>query len=337
MRHILTLIFLFFTVSVLAESSASAITNLPPHSRLLKVDDRHIHINERGRGEGRKTVVLISGPTDHWHADSAWFSMLLPALAKRYHVIGIDRPGTAWSDQHRNASYVSFADDLAKVLTQLKIKAVRLVGFASANMTIQTFAQRYHKTLRIDGVVLVDPDALSDEVIAFYKKDAAPFKKNLEKYETYIGAGKYTARTQEILAKERAEVQKLVAGPFADDMDWTYFDAIMHKRETVERQKNKFQQVAHYGEDLDNAKQYQLPEAIPLVIIDTNFELANLDKAKTDAEKQRLKDWESGSRAWNLAQVKHSKRGTYLPISLKNHLAPLFNVSLIEASIAITD
>ncbi len=64
-------------------------------------------------------LILLSGPNQNYHADSAWFALLQPLLAQHYQVHAIDRLGNGWSDDDEDLSYRRFADDLARLLPKL--------------------------------------------------------------------------------------------------------------------------------------------------------------------------------------------------------------------------
>ena len=107
-----------------AYSSATLATNnkLPKNSQLISIGDKEIHV--RVMGEKHKnikpTIVLLSGPNENWHSDSAWFALLQPMLAQNYHVISIDRAGNAFSTTSDNPSYRLFAQ---KRMISYKIQA----------------------------------------------------------------------------------------------------------------------------------------------------------------------------------------------------------------------
>ena len=85
-------------------------------------------------------IVLIAGPNQNFHADSAWFALLQPLLAQHYRTYAIDRQSSAFSSDTAQPSYRKFAVDLARTLPQLQAKQFLLVSFASSSITARLLA-----------------------------------------------------------------------------------------------------------------------------------------------------------------------------------------------------
>jgi hypothetical protein len=60
-------------------------------SQSLQVDGHPLHVLQWGDWSRTDlpTLVLLSGPIDSWHSDSAWWASMGPKLAQDYKVIAV--------------------------------------------------------------------------------------------------------------------------------------------------------------------------------------------------------------------------------------------------------
>ena len=126
----------------------------PPAGRLLDVGDTAVHVVERGRG---KPVVLLHGlrgsTRDFEHS-------ILDALASRYHVLAVDRPGYGHSTRPREdlGSPLTQAELLHRTLARLGVHRPLLVGHSMGAVVALAYASCYpHDTaalVTISGHVL---------------------------------------------------------------------------------------------------------------------------------------------------------------------------------------
>jgi len=265
------------------------------------------------------TVLLLSGPTDNWNSDSAWFARLAPKLAQHYPTLSVDRAGQVLGNPDAPVGYQQLGSDLHAVIEQLKLEKIHLLAFASANLAVHSFFSQPAKA-QILSLTFIDPDVLTDFSIQRYKSDAAPFKQNLEQYVAYIGEGKYNERAQQKNAQELAHLKALADKD--TQTDWDYLAAIFKKRLLISSLQNTFKEIARYGEDLDAAAQLDLPRNIPLVIIDTDFEQTYIEQSEKADDIKGLEKWRSDAKTYYQQLVKRSVAGQYIPLQTREHLLP---------------
>jgi len=276
--------------------------------------------------ESTSTIVLLSGPTDNWNSDSAWFARLAPKLAKTNRVISIDRAGQVLANQNAKVGYTQFGNDLNDIFKHLNLKNIKIISFASANLALnQYFSVQTDRV--VESVIMIDPDVLLPTSIARYTKDALPFKENLEKYALYISSGKYDRRALQKNQMEMTHLKKLSVDD--KDTDWEYIDKIFSKRLNKENLKNLFREIAIYDQDLNNAFRQGFPKNIPLTIIDTNFEQVSIDKAESAKAKKDLLDWKQEAHQYYNQLTKHSDRNQYIHLAVTEHLIPFSQPELL--------
>ena len=93
-KHILTLLCILSTSTYnLAQAEDDINNQLPDKVKLISIGQRSIQSRELGKQFKNQlnipSIILLSGPNENWHSDSAWFALLQPLLAKQYHVISI--------------------------------------------------------------------------------------------------------------------------------------------------------------------------------------------------------------------------------------------------------
>lgn len=299
---------------------------------VIDVDQHQVHIAQWGtRSPETTTVVLLSGPTDQWNSDSAWFARLAPHLATTFHVLAIDRPGQVVNSANAPLGYAAFAKDVAAVLKRLQIKQMKIVAFASANITLNLlFAD--HPEISVQRVVMVDPDVLTPFSIGRYSSDAAPFKENLQKYREYIAAGSYAERALQKNDLERQHLRQLAG---ADDRtDWAYLEAIFAARLKTANLQNLFAEIAMYDEDLRQAAALAFPKHIPLTILDTDFEQGYIEKTEDEDALAGLEQWRRDGYTYYQKLVKAASKGRYIPLETKEHLLPFANPELLVKILA---
>ena len=295
----------------------------------LEVGQGEIHVAQwqaENLGDDAPVVVLLSGPTDQWNSDSAWFARLGPRLAKTHRVVAIDRAGLVNADPDAEVGYGPFAKDLAAVLKQLEIDRCSVIAFASANITLNRYfaSQKRHAVAR---VIMIDPDVITPFSMARYKKDAQPMKDNLEKYLDYIGQGKYAERAQQKNDVEMAHLKELAGNDPATD--WDYVEAMFSKRLEIDNLKNLFREIAIYGDDLDQALKDGFPAHIPLIVIDTNFEQGYIGHCDDAEAKAGLAAWREDAEKYYRQLTEASVEGTYLPLETQEHLLPFSDPEML--------
>jgi len=307
--------------------------NADYRTEVLKINNQKLHLthwfdpqSDTNILKSTSAIVLLSGPTDNWNSDSAWFSRLAPKLAKANRVISIDRSGQVLANPNAKVGYTQFGNDLNKVFNHLKLKNIKIISFASANLALnQYFSVQTEQ--RVEAVIMIDPDVLLPTSIARYTKDALPFKQNLEKYAMYINSGKYDKRA---LQKNQMEITHLKNLSADDkDTDWEYIEKIFLERLNKENLKNLFREIAIYDQDLQNAFEKKFPKNVPLTIIDTDFEQTYIDKAEDDKAKKILLNWKQEARRYYKQLTENSLNNQYIKLTSKEHLVPFSQPELL--------
>lgn len=305
----------FALLSLLGCAHASGANPLPAGSQLVDVNGHRLHVRSLGMTHGGPAVVLLSGPTDHWHSDTGWFALLQPLLAQHYRVHAIDRAGHGLGDIVSDGSYQRFADDLAVLLPQLEAEPVIVIAFASSNLSLHHyFARHGQKGLR--SVLLIDPDGLHPELLSFYSEQAKPFQQP-EKLAEYVNAGKYDARAEGFYKAERDHLQALLPATLAPLMDWPFYEAIARERLNRTRILARFAEIARYDQDVVGAAAVAWPATLPVWSYDTDFELTAIDTATEPAEKQKLERWHRLSSEFMQGLPGHCRIGS----ASREHLA----------------
>ena len=330
---------IFACLFIQAPLSAEKMPPLPLNSRLIDIDGRQIHINQRGDTSSSNAIVLLSGPTDYWNSDSAWFAMLLPQLAKSHHVIAIDRPGNAWSEVYRSDSnYVQFASDVDAVLSNLQIKSVRFIAFASANITLNSYMSQFKDKRRVEGALLIDPDVLTEFSVDHYKSGVPKgWKEKNKEWNDYVAEGGYSPRSMEIRNIESKHLDSLLSEANKARVDWTYFERALDTRLVISRIQTKVNQVSVYGADVEYAYRHPLPKSLPIVVLNTDFETAYLTKIEDEKERVAVTRWRDEGDNWYRSIADAADKGFYVKLDTQDHLSPLFDLPLIESSLQMLD
>src|SRR5580658_7312096 len=128
-----------------------------------KENSTNIDLYYEDHGSG-KPVVLIHG---YPLSGTSWEKQTLPLLAAGYRVITYDRRGFGKSSQPTTGyNYDSFAEDLHKLVTHLKLRDFALVGFSMGGGEVARYLGKYgskgvSKAVIISGVppfLLKTPD-----------------------------------------------------------------------------------------------------------------------------------------------------------------------------------
>lgn len=302
---------------------------LPESSSLVQVGDKNMHVRLMGQQHAGPAVVLLPGPNQNYHSDSAWFALLQPILAEKYRVYSIDRFGNGFSDVADELSYRRFAEDLALVLQQLDEQQVVIVAMASASISARLFYQQQQQAFDIKAMLLVDPDVPLPNALSVYQGYPADwYQENLQALLPHLATGAWTERTAEKLQAERSHAEQLVGNnPL---MDWHYFDLISQQRLLISHQQSRAIEIAAYSADLDAYAALPMLIAIPVSVIDTDFEQAQIDAAPENAELLRL--WQQESNSWNQDQATLS-HGQYIALADGDHLVALQQPEKIKAAL----
>jgi pimeloyl-ACP methyl ester carboxylesterase len=124
-----------------------------PAGRRVPVTGGFLHLVDKGPRRGRHTVVLLHGASGNL-ADMTL--SLAPALASRYRVIAVDRPGHGWSDRPggtEDASPARQAALIKQALRHVGVERAIIVGHSWSGALACRFALG-HRELTA-GVVLV--------------------------------------------------------------------------------------------------------------------------------------------------------------------------------------
>jgi len=126
----------------------------PPTGRFVEVTGGRLHLVELGPADGTPVVIL--------HGASANLQdmrlTLGELLAKRHHVILVDRPGHGWSDRpggDDDASPARQAALVREMFDRLGVTRAIVVGHSFAGAIVMAFALAYAE--RVAGLVLLAP------------------------------------------------------------------------------------------------------------------------------------------------------------------------------------
>lgn len=294
---------------------------LPAGSTRVPVAELGFHVRTMGQQNAGPAIVLLAGPNYNYHSDSAWFSLLQPMLAEQYRVHVIDRLGNGWSDSADTLSYRRFANDLAGVLQRLQEQQVVLVAFSSASISARLFYQQHANDFDIKAMLWIDPDIPLAHSLSLYKGYPADwYQANLPALLPHLATGAWTERTLEKLQLEREQVQQLVPAQHQQLMDWPYFELVSQQRLLTSHQQARAREIANYAADLDAYAALELLTAIPVSVIDTDFE--KLDIAANPEQADSLLLWQQEGSEWSRLQAELS-HGQYIALTDADHLLML--------------
>ncbi len=287
---------------------------------------------KKGHNSQAPTLLLLSGPTDNWHSDLAWWILGQNYLAQDYSTLAIERAGQGFSEPIKNPSYTDFGQRLRKILTLQKTPVI-IVAFASSNLSVRLALRDPIAANKVRGVVLLDPDVLTVHSIEHYTGESENFRKNWDKLEAFIASGKYQERIQDKIAAEKADLDTIISDDLAEFMDWQQYHDYELLREKSSYQIRKFKEITAYKSDLENAKLSPIPKSIPVVILDSDFETGYLEKIQDDKFKQSISQWRDEGKQQFFAMAQGHKCSAYWPVDTQEHLLMFTHPQLIEAAV----
>lgn len=300
--------------------------SLDPYSDLYRVQhnevSKDIHVRTMGASHEGPAVVLLSGFNKNYHADSAWFALLQPMLAKTHKVHVIERLGNGFSSLSEQPSYTSFAPLLDEVLAKLNEQEIILVTFASGNLLAQAWlnSEQSDSTSSLKGMLWIDPDVLLPHSVALYQDwPVVWYREVKDKLLPHIAEGNWTERTITKLDAEREAHAALIAEEYKADMDWAYYDVISKQRSSIEKQIVRANEIINYHDDLALAMAYEVSSTVPLSVIDTDFESIDIANAEPDFVARLIKWQEEGSE-WSKL-ISERSNGHYIPLENSDHMA----------------
>jgi pimeloyl-ACP methyl ester carboxylesterase len=119
-------------------------THATPPGRFLTVDERNVHVVERGQGP---PVVLVHGLAG---SSAEWPARLVGALAADHRTVAVDLLGMGFSDRDDSLVYdlSLWSEQLEGVLNELSIERADLVGRDVGAAVAATFAGRDPERVR---------------------------------------------------------------------------------------------------------------------------------------------------------------------------------------------
>lgn len=306
---------LLFSTALLALPRGSMLYPLPDgalHVRLLQpvtLNSQHTDI----------AVVLISGPNEHFFADSGFFALLQPVLAQQHRTYAVDRQSSGFSSDTPTPSYRKFASDLAQVLPQLPAKKFLLVSFASGSITARLLADNPAIAPHLHGLLLLDPDVPTQAALELY--NAAPadwYRAHLDELLPELAKGVWNDRTARKIDAELAQIRQLVPPAQQSLTDWDYLQQLQASRLPVNRQQARAIEIAQYQADL--AAYTKTPwqqSVVPVSVVDSDFEAPLIAEAKED--QARLQRWRQDGLEFAATLAKNSG-GRFVALPAQNHL-----------------
>ena len=114
-----------------------------PTGQFAQVDGQRVYYEVRG--EGPPLVLLPGG----MHTIATSFEALLPGLAERHRVVGIELQGHGRTpDSDRPLSLARLADDVAEVLADAGVDCADVLGFSLGGLVSVELARRHPRRVR---------------------------------------------------------------------------------------------------------------------------------------------------------------------------------------------
>lgn len=298
---------------------------LPAGSRLYPLPDGALHVrllqppHLQQVAQTDVAVLLISGPNENFHADSAWYALWQPLLAQHYRTFLVDRRSSGFSSDTTAPSYRAFAKDLALLLPQLPARQFLLVSFASGSISARLLAEQPAMQPRLAGLVLIDPDIPLPEALALYNGYPADwYRANLAELLSALEKGVWNERTAKKLTAEQQHIEQLVPKELQPVFDRDYLQQVFQTRQRLERQQARAREIAAYQADL--AAYTQTPwqqSAVPVSVVDSAFETPQI--AADEKQAPVLRRWQQQGSDWS-RQLCAQSGGVYLPLASTEHL-----------------
>ncbi|NVJ65776.1 MAG: alpha/beta hydrolase [Gammaproteobacteria bacterium] len=321
---------LFFILSI---ASLSLIAEPKLELKQITLLDKNISTIEKGfKLKNKPKLILLSGPTDNWHSDLAWWILGQNYLAKNYQTLAVERASQGFSDIIEKPSYRDFAERL-KVLIKDEKEPVVIVAFASSNLSVQLVLQDIEVARKVKGVVFIDPDVLTKHALNHYTGESENYRKNWQQLEDYIKAGKYQERIEKKIAGEKQHLAEIIPAKYENLMDWPLYEQYELQRKKPEYQINKFKEVTAYKKDLEAAMAVNTPTQVPLVILDTDFETAYLKTLDDEKVKASIVQWRDEGKAQFFHMASHHSCSAYWPVKSQEHLLTYTRPDLIERAV----
>lgn len=317
----LRLSILILSIGIFFINAAQAQTIKSVTTQSITVNDKQIMVHslksDNKNAIKKPTIILLSGPNENWHSDSAWFALTQQQLSKDYNSYAIDRAGFGGSISPAS-SYTEFSNDLYVVLSHLNIDNVVFVAFASANISVALFEQKYHSKINIKGTLLIDPDTLTPDAVAFYKDyPTSWYKEHIIKINEKIATGAWTDQTISKNKRDLDSIHELLKPAHNSLMNWDFYHQIANTRTSINGQTARATSIAKYSNDLDNALTLPFITRHAVSVINTDFELHNLPE---EANKlARIKHWKNEGDEWAKKVAKQSD-GQYIELTNSDHL-----------------
>jgi pimeloyl-ACP methyl ester carboxylesterase len=152
----------------------------------INIENQGVHIEYDDSKIGDTVLLFIHGfgiDKDYWKSQTTFFS-------KKYRVVTLDLPGFGQSGKNRNSWTVEdFSKDVSKVLTQLDLKNVILIGHSmSGAIALETALNNQTRIIGLVGVDnfknygMVMTPQLIEQQANIYKAAKADFKKTISDY-----------------------------------------------------------------------------------------------------------------------------------------------------------
>ena len=127
---------------------------LPAEGRFTEVNGGIIHWTEQGEGE---TIILIHGLSGNHHN----FNYMISELSQKFHVVSIDRIGSAWStrDDFSYASLDAQADAIVDFIIKQSFERPLLVGHSLGGAFSLSIGIRHPDKIR--GLALICPASMA--------------------------------------------------------------------------------------------------------------------------------------------------------------------------------
>jgi pimeloyl-ACP methyl ester carboxylesterase len=313
-------ILVIFAYSRIKDAQASQVE--PPEGAILvDVGGRNIYMRGLGLEYDGPAVVLISGFAGGTTDDSGWWAGVQPALAESMRVYTFDYAGYAWSDLNPDGlSHDNAADDLHEALVELGEESVILVGWATGSNTTIFYADRYPDDPLLAGIVWLDPDVLTPELVDWYCGTTSPGIYDLARAGNAIGVMRLYYEFGTANREEQTMAERL--SPRAEELfDWDAYRRIDSRRGTTTAMRAAVDHADAYCEDLHRAAQTPLPTDIPLYVVQSDFLRL---QGEDNPERVELNTWRKPiMEAWYQQVADNSAGGRHIFITHSNHFTML--------------